>query len=114
MELKTETVNGALVATVAAERIDAACAVQFKDQVRAIMDGAPDLIVLNMGEVDFVDSSGLGAIVAAMKLADANQKMVLTSLTPTVQRLFSLTRLDSVFAIFAAPADAINDLKKAG
>ncbi len=48
-------------------RIDAAVAIQFKDAMRAATDGGPDRVILDLSGVDFIDSSGLGAIVAAMK-----------------------------------------------
>jgi len=108
MEITTQIQGGTLIASVVSTRIDAACAVQFKDRMRAILEDAQGAIVLDLGAVDFVDSSGLGAIVAVMKLVDGGRKMVLASLTPTVQRLFGLTRLDSVFEIRADIEQAID------
>ena len=49
-----------------ASRIDAGSAIQFKDQMRDLTVDVKGRVVLDMAQVDFVDSSGLGAIVAAM------------------------------------------------
>lgn len=114
MEISSQMNGDLLVATVAAERIDAASAVLFKDTMRSILDGAPDTTVLDLDNVTFVDSSGLGAIVAAMKLVQPGKRLVLARLTPTVQRLFSLTRLDSVFEIVSDVADACDETRQAG
>ena len=57
-------------------------------------------VLLDLSSVDFIDSSGLGAIVAALKQLQPGQKMVLCGLTPTVAKVFRLTRMDSVFPIF--------------
>lgn len=81
-------------------RIDAAIAIQFKDAMRAeVADGARR-VVLDLSEVAFIDSSGLGAIVAVMKQLDNDQRLDLAGLTSAVDKVFRLTRMDSVFAIY--------------
>ncbi len=82
-------------------RIDASVAIRFKDVMREITSppDAPDRIVLDLGAVEFIDSSGLGAIVAAMKQLRSGQRLELAGLTGTVAKVFRLTRMDSVFRI---------------
>jgi len=99
MDIQTEHRDGSRLITVEDERIDAAVAIQFKDQMRAISDEGDNHIVLDLAKVSFVDSSGLGAIVASMKQLKPGQKIELAGLTPTVQKVFRLTRMDSVFTI---------------
>jgi anti-sigma B factor antagonist len=100
MEFSTRTEDSLRIVSVQDSRIDAAVAIEFKDAMRAQTDDGPDLIVLDLSRVDFIDSSGLGAIVAAMKHIGADRKLALAGLTPTVQRVFQLTRMDSVFSVF--------------
>jgi len=66
-----------------------------------------------MSGVTFVDSSGLGAIVASMKQMGNERKLDLAGLTPDVDKVFRLTRMDSVFAIYKSVDDAV-DLRAAG
>jgi len=80
-------------------RIDAAVAIQFKDRMREIMDAGPERFILDMSAVDFLDSSGLGAVVAAMKQVGAGKTFELAELTPAVKKVFALTRMDTVFRI---------------
>lgn len=80
-------------------RIDAAVAVQFKDGVRELSINGPPRIVLDMAKVDFIDSSGLGAIVAAMKLQGGTRRLELARLSPAVGKVFRMTRMDTIFAI---------------
>jgi len=80
-------------------RIDAAVAISFKDQMRDLSSDAPDRILLDLHAVDFLDSSGLGAVVAAMKQVGAGRSLELAGLTKTVAKVFSLTRMDTVFTI---------------
>ncbi|SEK58999.1 anti-sigma-factor antagonist [Roseivivax marinus] len=99
MNLTTEAHPGALIVRVPEARIDAAVAIQFKDAMRAVTEGAPGRVFLDLHRVDFVDSSGLGAIVAAMKQLGPERRLDLVALTPNVDKVFRLTRMDTIFAI---------------
>ncbi len=97
----TASVEGdVLVVSVEETRIDAAVAVRFKDRLRELSDGGPDRVVLDLGSVGFLDSSGLGAVVGAMKHLGPGRTLDLAGLTPTVDKVFRMTRMDSVFRIF--------------
>lgn len=104
MNLHTMAEGDALRVTVAEERIDAAVAIQFKDRMRELAAGAGSRVILDLGQVGFVDSSGLGAIVAVMKALAPARRLELAALTPTVAKVFRLTRMDGVFVIHPAPA----------
>lgn len=84
---------------VKAPRIDAAHAIAFKDTMRAMTAGGANHVVLDLRQVKFIDSSGLGAIVAAFKLMAPDRRLDLACLTPDVAKVFRLTRMDSIFAI---------------
>lgn len=99
MELNTNTHDGIDIITVDASRIDAAVAIQFKDRMREVLGTAKQRYVLDLHNVEFIDSSGLGAIVAAMKLMPKGGKLELAGLTPAVDKVFRMTRMDSIFAI---------------
>lgn len=99
MNLKAETRAGVLVVHVGEERIDAAVAIQFKDRMREIAVQPSERVLLDLSEVRFIDSSGLGAIVAVMKALAPARRLELRGLTPTVAKVFRLTRMDSVFTI---------------
>lgn len=100
------------IVTVNESRIDAKVALQFKDGVRAITEGGDDTVLLDLRQVNFIDSSGLGAIVAAMKSLSPARKLVLAGLTPTVDKVFRLTRMDSVFSVYANVEDALTALRE--
>jgi anti-sigma B factor antagonist len=72
------------------------------------VDTAPR-VVLDLSSVNFLDSSGLGAVVAVMKLLLPGRKLELAGLTPTVEKVFRLTRMDSVFIIHPAVPGALRD-----
>ena len=109
MSLESRIVNDAQVITVDGNRIDAAIAIKFKDDMRAETDSGATRVILDMSAVDFVDSSGLGAIVAAMKQLGDGRRLDLVGLTPTVDKVFRLTRMDTVFRLFPCLDDAMAD-----
>ncbi|MBV7396158.1 STAS domain-containing protein [Mameliella sediminis] len=99
MQLTTHHQAGVDIITVDANRIDAAVAIQFKDRMREVLGNEKPRYVLDLHQVEFIDSSGLGAIVAAMKLMPKDGKLELAGLSPAVDKVFRMTRMDSIFAI---------------
>lgn len=100
MNLTSTTDGSRRIVTVNESRIDAAVALMFKNKMRAETEDAPDKVILNLEQVQFVDSSGLGAIVAAMKAMGASRTLALAGLTPTVEKVFRLTRMTLFFRSF--------------
>ncbi|QFT58523.1 Putative anti-sigma factor antagonist [Sulfitobacter sp. THAF37] len=107
MEVSTKTEDGFCVVTLHEARIDAAVALDFKETMRRATEGGPARVILDLGVVTFVDSSGLGAIVATMKFLAPDRTLILAGLTPPVDKVFRLTRMDSVFSIFSTLDDAL-------
>jgi anti-sigma B factor antagonist len=99
MELSTENLPHALVIHVMADRIDAAAAIQFKEKMRELVAGSSPVVILDLSRVMFLDSSGLGAVVSVLKLMGPDRKFQLSGLTPTVEKVFRLTRMDTIFTI---------------
>ena len=87
------------VIEVGVERIDAAMSIRFKDEVRKLAEDAPERVVLDLKNVKFIDSSGIGSIVAIMKLITDEHKLELAHLSDFVKSVFKLTRLDSIFTL---------------
>ena len=109
MYLTAEQRGEILVVRAMQDRIDAASAIQFKDRMREITQVASSRVLLDMSQVAFLDSSGLGAVVAVLKALGPDRKLELSGLTPTVQKVFRLTRMDSVFTIHAEIPDGLRD-----
>lgn len=107
MNLTSVEKNGVRVVSIDVERIDAAIAIRFKDEMRNQTDGGPERTVLDLTQVNFIDSSGLGAIVASMKQM-GGRRLDLAGLAPAVDKVFRLTRMDTVFNLFATLEDALD------
>ena len=108
MQLQTQTRPKILSILVMEDRIDAASALQFKERMRDLTQDAAHRVVLDLARVRFLDSSGLGAIVAVRKLLGPDRVLELSGLTPTVEKVFRLTRMDTIFTIHPTHAAALS------
>lgn len=82
-------------------RFDAACSKDFKKAIGALSDANSSRIVIDMSAVDFIDSSGLGCLVGALRTVNnLGGDIKICSLRPQIRAIFELTRLHRVFAIF--------------
>lgn len=107
MALSSSTTGTTQIITVHNDRIDAAMAIQFKDDMRAKTEVEARRVVLDLSRVEFIDSSGLGAIVASMKQLGDGRTLDLAGLQPVVEKVFRLTRMDTVFNLFGSLDDAL-------
>jgi anti-sigma B factor antagonist len=107
MEIRKQACDGTLILHVEARRIDASVAMEFKDAIVSVIDEGNHELVIDLSQVEFLDSSGLGAIVGALKYLGHKGNLVLTGLSRSVLRVFELTRMDKVFRIAATIDDAV-------
>lgn len=112
MEVSVRIEGQMQVVSILEARIDAAVALDFKETMRTTTASGPETVVLDLSQVNFIDSSGLGAIVATMKYLAPDRKLVLAGLTPAVDKVFRLTRMDSVFSMFTSMDDALAESQR--
>lgn len=111
MQISVRTEGDICVVAVLDSRIDAAVALAFKERLRHVAGAGVRQVLLDLRHVEFLDSSGLGAVVAAMKHLAPDRQLVLAGLTPSVARVFQLTRMDRVFTIFPSSEEALADVR---
>ena len=99
MKVDSQRFGDMMIIRVVDDRIDAAGAIQFKERMRELIAEPSARVLLDMSNVVFLDSSGLGAVVSVMKVLGPIRRLELSGLTPTVEKVFRLTRMDSVFII---------------
>ncbi len=108
--LSTDLRDNVLVVRVDERRIDASKAPAFKDEMTRCIDAGQNQIVLDLSHVDFIDSSGLGALVSCLKRLGPRGGLAVAGATGAVSRLFSLTRMDRVFALHPNVDSAVEQL----
>ena len=88
-------------------RLDIASSASLKDDILRHVARGQNKIILNLAQVDFINSSGLGTLVSILKeVRLAKGRLVLSNLASYVQEIFEITQLSNIFEIFASEADA--------
>jgi anti-sigma B factor antagonist len=86
--------------------------VQLREAIRDLMSKGIKNILLNLGNVNYIDSSGLGELVSAFTTAkNQSAALKLLSLTKKVHDLLQITKLYTVFDIYDDEASAIASFK---
>ncbi|NJO94567.1 MAG: STAS domain-containing protein [Hydrococcus sp. RM1_1_31] len=82
--------------------ITAANADEFKDALTtAVTTQEYSIFLVDMSQVEFLDSAGLMAVVSTFRLTqDLGRRFSLCSLAPSVRMIFELTQLDRVVEIY--------------
>jgi anti-sigma B factor antagonist len=82
--------------------------VQIRDAIRDLVGKGQKRILLNLGDVNYIDSSGLGELVAAYTTArKVGAELKLLNLSKKVHDLLQLTKLYTIFEVYDVEAVAI-------
>ena len=81
--------------------LDGTKAGQFRQEISQLVEANVDIVLIDFQDVTFMDSSGLGALVPALKtVRAAGSKLFICSVNEQIKMLFELTSMDRVFEIF--------------
>jgi anti-sigma B factor antagonist len=112
MDIKIELANGVTVLFVREDRLDANNSEELKAELRRHFDGGTKHLIIDLKEVLFIDSSGLGVLVSGYKNASIQHgSLKLSNLQAQVKSMFELTRLHRVFDIFTTVDDALQSYR---
>ena len=80
----------------------------LRDTIRDLTSKGSKKIMLNLGEISYIDSSGIGELVSSFTtVANAGGSLKLLNLTKRVQDLLQITKLYTVFEVFDDEAAAL-------
>jgi len=80
--------------------LGSANSLQFRDQVRASMSASQRFIEIDLSATTFLDSNGLGALIALHKTTCTRNGLVrLVNPTPPIQQILELTRMHRIFEV---------------
>jgi anti-sigma B factor antagonist len=107
MKVVTTEARGVRVCLVDTSILDASVARDFKAEIQGLLK--PNVkLVLDLSEVDFIDSSGLGALVSCLRQAHSmSGEIKLSGLRKPVRALFELVRMHRVFEVFNGTDEAV-------
>lgn len=106
MQVQTTTSPGIVIAVISG-RFDAHGIERFSRGVVDMIDAAHPNVIIDLAEVEFMDSSALAGLVRALKATVAvSGSVTLVAVSDAARIILELTRLDAVFATARSIADA--------
>jgi anti-sigma B factor antagonist len=100
MEFKIDKLENYTLIQVMEEKLDTHIAPNLKSELVLVSGNGEKNIILDLAKVRYCDSSGLSAILVANRLCkNANGTFVLTGLNEAVERLITISQLDTVLNI---------------
>ena len=98
--------NGYSVLAVSGE-VDVATVPRLREQLHGLVAQGNNRIVVNLDSVDFLDSTGLGVLVGALKrVRTQDGDLALICTQPRILKVFEITGLTKVFSIHRSDAEA--------
>lgn len=108
-EISKREKEGILILDASGKLIMGESATRLREAFSAALAAGTKNVILNLAQVDYIDSTGLGALVMCHTKAEDNQGMVkLLNLTKRNIELLVLTKLTTIFDIFTDEQDAVN------
>jgi anti-sigma B factor antagonist len=108
MTYKVSKHERAVIIRCESDRLDVQNSPAFKLELKRLLEGRAITVVVDFSAVHFVDSSGLGALLAAVRVASRSGGQIrVVGLCPNVQATFELARLHRIFDIYPTQAEAL-------
>lgn len=112
LEVTTDQTHGTPVITANGD-IDIYSVASFKSKINEILDTGVNELIIDLKGVEYVDSSGFGALLGATKRVRPNGgKIILTGCSESVARLMKITQLDTIFEMYKDCIQAADSIKK--
>jgi anti-sigma B factor antagonist len=111
MQIDVAETNGVTVVRPAGARVDLQVAGEFRTALLELIERRHHRLVIDLSDVHFVDSSGLGALVSALKtlkLLKSDGDVRLANVQPPVVALLEIIRLHRVFSSYPSVDQAVH------
>jgi len=112
MKVATRQVDGITILDLSGRITLGEGSVTLRDAVHDVLAKGQKKILLNLGEINYIDSSGIGELVSGFtSVRNAGGELKLLNLTKKVHDLLQITKLYTVFDIWDSEASAISAFK---
>jgi anti-sigma B factor antagonist len=109
MDIKERVVESVSVLDLSGKIVLGEGDLQVKERIRDLLSDGQRKILLNLGDVSYIDSAGLGALISSYATAKREGgQLKLVNLTKRVQDLLAITKLITVFDTFDTEKEAID------
>ncbi len=107
MPFEIRSVDGVAVVEPTHGRIDMETSAAFKTALDQLLASGQKRVVLNLSQVAFMDSAGLGAIMSLFRQINGDGALHVCGLHPRIKTLFDITRLTRVIGVHPTEAEAV-------
>ncbi len=108
LEVETRSADNGITVVAPTGRLDVAGAPTLKEAISEVVKNGPPRIVIDMEGVSFVDSTGLGSVISALKQVRGSQgELRLAAPNQQARVVLELTTLDRVFPYYATVEEAL-------
>jgi anti-sigma B factor antagonist len=113
MKVSTRQVDGIIILDLSGRITLGEGSVTLRDSVRDVLGKGTKFILLNLAEITYIDSSGIGELVSAFTtVKNAGGELKLLNLTKKVHDLLQITKLYTVFDVKDDEASAVASFAK--
>jgi len=107
MEITVDKVDDVDIAAIPVDELDASNAGEFKRDIAPVLQNS-NRLVLDLSHLNFVDSSGLGAMLSCLRQLTAKSgDLKLCGMSKQVRALFELVRMHRIFDIYGTREEAV-------
>ena len=108
LDVQTRQADNGVTVVAPTGRLDVAGAPALKDAINEAVKNGPQRVIIDMEGVSFVDSTGLGSVIAVLKQLRSSQgELRLAAPNQQVRVVLELTTLDRVFPYYATVEEAL-------
>lgn len=112
MKIETRTIGDVTVLDCSGKITLGEGTMTVRNTVRDILKGNGKKIILNLSDVNYIDSSGIGELVSTYTtVTNAGGQLILLNLTKKIQELLAITKLLTVFQTFNSEQSALASFK---
>ena len=113
MDIKERVVDGVSVLDLSGKIVLGEGDGQVRDRIKDLLSDGQKKILLNLGDVTYVDSAGLGALISSYTTTKREGgQLKLVNLTKRIQDLLAITKLITVFDTYDSEQEAIESYSK--
>ncbi len=112
LETAFKNIEGITVIEVAGE-VDVYTATELREALNEVIDNGQNHIIVNMQNVKYMDSSGFGTLLSAMKrVRPIGGSVNLVRCNNAIERMLKITRLNTVFQMHGSLEEALSEIKE--
>jgi len=109
MDIKERVVKGVSILDLSGKIVLGEGDVQVKERIKDLLADGQRRVLLNLAEVNYIDSAGLGTLISSYTTAKREGgSLKLVNLTRRIQDLLAITKLITVFETFENEAEALD------